>query len=83
MICHKITNQVRQKRTIVLLVGIEYHWRTLYRDLEALQAAGSPIYTERIEGKKLRSLLDTMKHQIPVPFSLPELMALHFSTPRP
>jgi predicted DNA-binding transcriptional regulator YafY len=56
------------------------HPRTLYRDLEALQAAGFPIYTERVEGKNLWSLLDTVKHQIPIPFSLPELMALYFST---
>ena len=45
-------------------------------------ASGSrvPIYTERVEGKNLWSLLDTVKHQIPIPFSLPELMALYFSS---
>jgi predicted DNA-binding transcriptional regulator YafY len=59
---------------------IECHPRTLYRDLEALQAAGFPIYTERVEGKNLWSLLDTLKHHIPIPFSLTELMALYFST---
>jgi len=30
------------------------------------------------EGKNLWSLLDTIKHQIPVPFTLTELMALYF-----
>ncbi|MFC1868759.1 helix-turn-helix transcriptional regulator [Thermodesulfobacteriota bacterium] len=59
---------------------LECHPRTVYRDLEALQVAGFPIYTERVEGKNLWSLLDTMKHQIPIPFSLPELMALYFSS---
>jgi predicted DNA-binding transcriptional regulator YafY len=59
---------------------IECHPRTLYRDLEALQAAGFPIYTEKAEGKNLWSLLDTLKHHIPIPFSLTELMALYFST---
>jgi predicted DNA-binding transcriptional regulator YafY len=59
---------------------IEFHPRTLYRDLEALQAAGFPIYTEKVEGKNLWSLLDTLKHHIPIPFSLTELMALYFST---
>jgi predicted DNA-binding transcriptional regulator YafY len=59
---------------------IECHPRTLYRDLEALQAAGFPIYTERTEGKNLWSLLDTLKHHIPIPFSLTELMALYFGT---
>jgi predicted DNA-binding transcriptional regulator YafY len=59
---------------------IECHPRTLYRDLEALQVAGFPIYTEKVEGKNLWSLLDTLKHHIPIPFSLTELMALYFST---
>ena len=59
---------------------LECHPRTVYRDLEALQVAGFPIYTERVEGKNLWSLLDTLKHHIPVPFSLTELMALYFST---
>lgn len=31
-----------------------------------------------MEGKNLWSLLDTVKHQIPVPFNLTELMALYF-----
>lgn len=53
--------------------------RTVYRDLEALQVAGFPIYTERSGRKNLWSLLDTMKHHIPVPFTLTELMALYFS----
>jgi predicted DNA-binding transcriptional regulator YafY len=59
---------------------LECHPRTLYRDLEALQVAGFPIYTEKVEGKNLWSLLDTLKHHIPIPFSLTELMALYFST---
>jgi predicted DNA-binding transcriptional regulator YafY len=63
-----------------LAEDLECHPRTVYRDLEALQVAGFPIYTERVEGKNIWSLLDTVKHQIPIPFSLPELMALHFSS---
>ena len=61
-----------------LAQDLECHPRTLYRDLEALQVAGFPIYTERSEGKNLWSLLDTVKHQIPVPFTLTELMARYF-----
>ena len=53
--------------------------RTVYRDLEALQFAGFPMYTERVGGKSLWSLLDTVKHHYPIPFTLPELMALYFS----
>lgn len=41
---------------------------------------GFPIYTEKTEGKNLWSLLDTLKHYIPISFSLTELMALYFST---
>jgi predicted DNA-binding transcriptional regulator YafY len=59
---------------------IECHPRTVYRDLEALQVAGFPIYNEKVEGKGLWSLLDTVKHQIPIPFSLTELMALYFGS---
>jgi len=59
---------------------LECHPRTVYRDLEALQVAGFPIYNERMEGKHVWSLLDTVKHQIPIPFSLTELMALYFSS---
>ena len=68
------------KSAAALAEEIECHPRTLYRDLEALQAAGFPIYTERVEGRNLWSLLDTLKHHIPIPFSLTELMALYFGT---
>ena len=40
--------------------------------------AGFPVYTERSDGKNLWSLLDRVKHQMPVPFTLTELMVLYF-----
>jgi len=55
------------------------HPRTVYRDLEALQVAGFPVYTERQNNKSYWSLLDSAKHAIPIPFSIMELMALYFS----
>jgi predicted DNA-binding transcriptional regulator YafY len=67
------------KSAAELASEMEANPRTVYRDLEALQVAGFPIYTERVDGKNLWSLLDTMKHQIPIPFNLMELMALYFS----
>jgi len=58
---------------------LECHLRTVYRDLEALQIAGFPLFNEREAGKNLWSLLDTVKRSVPIPFTLTELMALYFS----
>jgi hypothetical protein len=58
---------------------LDCHPRTVYRDLNALQSAGFPMYTERVDGKSLWSFLDTVNHHFPIPFNLTELMALHFS----
>ncbi|MBW1982779.1 MAG: transcriptional regulator [Deltaproteobacteria bacterium] len=67
-------------KTVAELVKEENcHPRTIYRDLEALQAAGFPIYSERIDGKGIWSVVDEYKHHLPVPFTLTELMALYFS----
>jgi len=55
------------------------HPRTIYRDLEALQEAGFPIYSDRVDGKGVWSVVDEYKHKMPVPFTLTELMALYFS----
>ena len=38
------------KSAAELAEDLECHPRTLYRDLEALQVAGFPIYTEKVEG---------------------------------
>jgi len=73
-----LVSSKRGKSAAELARDLECHPRTLYRDLEALQVAGFPIYTDKVEGKNLWSLLDTVKHQIPVPFRLTELMALYF-----
>ena len=59
--------------------NLDCHTRTVYRDLEALQAAGFPVYTNIVGGKSMWSFLETAKHSIPIPFSLTELMALYFS----
>ncbi|MCP4714158.1 MAG: transcriptional regulator [Deltaproteobacteria bacterium] len=69
---------VNGKSAAQLADEIECHPRTVYRDLEALQNAGFPIYNERIEGKHLWAVLDAVKKQVPIPFSLTELMALYF-----
>jgi predicted DNA-binding transcriptional regulator YafY len=69
----------RQGRSVPDLAEmVECHTRTVYRDLEALQAAGFPVTTERDGHRMVWSLLDPAKHAVPIPFSLPELMALYF-----
>ena len=55
------------------------HSRTVYRDLEALQLAGFPIYTERADGRSFWTVLETARQSVPLPFNLTELMALYFS----
>ena len=61
-----------------LAKNLDCHKRTVYRDLEALEAAGFPIYTENSNGKSRWFLMDSARNPMPVPFSLPELMALYF-----
>jgi len=52
--------------------------RTIYHDLEALQPAGFPLYTERVERATRWAFIDTFKFKIPPPFTLTELMSLYF-----
>ena len=51
--------------------------RTIYRDLESLQAAGFPLYTERVDRVNRWAFIDTFKFKIPAPFTLTELMSLY------
>ena len=69
----------RGKSAADLARELEFHWRTVYRDLEALQLAGFSIFTDRVEGKNLWSILDAARHNIPIPLNLTELMALFLS----
>jgi predicted DNA-binding transcriptional regulator YafY len=63
-----------------LVKELNCHQRTVYRDLEALEAAGFPIYTEFENGRNLWRIMDSARDPLPVPFSLPELMALYFGS---
>ncbi len=49
--------------------------RTIYRDLEALQAAGFPLYNERVERSNRWAFIDTFKFKIPPPFTHNKLMS--------
>ncbi|MGD8666104.1 MAG: transcriptional regulator [Desulfobacterales bacterium] len=69
----------RGKSAADLSRELEYHWRTVYRDLEALQLAGFPIFTDRVDGKNRWSILDSARQNVPIPLDLTEVMALYFS----
>ena len=43
--------------------------RSIYRDLEALQTAGFPLYTERVERANRWAFIDTFKHKVTSPFA--------------
>ncbi|NNF97752.1 MAG: transcriptional regulator [Desulfobacteraceae bacterium] len=69
----------RGKSVSEIASNLDCHPRTVYRDLEALEKAGFPIYTEMENNTSYWSILDTVKHQIPIPLNLTELLALYFS----
>ncbi len=52
--------------------------RTVYRDLEALQAGGFPITTQTRDNRSYWHILNASQHRVPLAFSIPELMALYF-----
>ncbi len=55
------------------------HPRTLRRDLEAIESAGWPLMTERIEGRTRWKLLEGIRHAPTLRLSPTELMALTLS----
>ncbi len=64
--------------TIAEIAGQEeISLRTAYRDIEALQAAGFPLYYERFEGSNRWFFVDNYKFKVPQPFTVTELMSLH------
>ena len=53
--------------------------RTAYRDLDDLQLAGFPLYSEKRAGCRCWKFVDTYKSNLPFPFTYTELMSLHMS----
>jgi predicted DNA-binding transcriptional regulator YafY len=55
------------------------HHRTIRRDLEALEAAGFPLLTEKLDGRVVWKLMEGFRRVPALAFSPTELMALTFS----
>ena len=53
--------------------------RTAYRDLDALQLAGFPLYAEKGESGQRWKFVDSYRFNVPQPFTFTELMSLHLS----
>jgi predicted DNA-binding transcriptional regulator YafY len=68
-----------QELAAALPADFTRHQRTIRRDLEALEAAGFPLLTERVEGRVVWKLLDGFRRVPALAFSPTELMALTFS----
>jgi predicted DNA-binding transcriptional regulator YafY len=58
---------------------LEVPLRTVYRDLDAIQQAGFPLYTDRIGKNVYWKVVETFKKDFPFPLTATELMALHMS----
>lgn len=54
------------------------HPRTIWRDLAAIQEAGFPLYSEKSGQKSLWGFVEGYRFQLPVPFTVTELMSLYF-----
>lgn len=72
-------HQGKTVNELVEELELDCHPRTVYRDLEALQAGGFPIYAETVEGKNLWTIMDSAREKMPVPMTLTELMSLYLA----
>ncbi|MFH1113949.1 MAG: YafY family protein [Pseudomonadota bacterium] len=58
---------------------LEEDIRTVYRDLDALEDGGFPLYKEREGRNSYWKMLDGSKPRVGIPFTASELMSLHMS----
>ena len=64
---------------LIDILELDCHQRTVYRDLDALQNAGFPIYNETVDNKNLWMLIESAKEKMPIPMNITELMSLYFA----
>ncbi|MCP4161731.1 MAG: transcriptional regulator [Deltaproteobacteria bacterium] len=76
-ILQKISSARNGKAVAELISELECQRRTVYRDIEALQNAGFPLYNEKVDGRNIWFVLDN-DQKIETPFNITELMALYF-----
>ena len=76
-IIHTLVASTAGKTAAELAVDLGCTPRTVYRDLEALQAGGFPITADSRDNRSYWRMLGK-KRTVPPAFSLPELMALYF-----
>jgi predicted DNA-binding transcriptional regulator YafY len=62
-----------------LAVELDTPLRTIYRDLEAIQEAGFPLYTDKDGKNSVWKMVDAFRKDFPIPMTGTELMALHMS----
>jgi len=62
-----------------LATEVGCHVRTVRRDLEALESAGFPLYTEEVDGEVRWKLLDAFRNAPHAPFTITEILSLYFS----
>ena len=63
-----------------LATELESNVRTVYRDVEALEQAGFPLYNEKEGGVERWLFVDGFRPKIPVPLALTEIMALSIAS---
>ncbi|BBO93009.1 transcriptional regulator [Desulfosarcina ovata subsp. ovata] len=77
-IIHLLSKSNAGKTAAQLAESLECTPRTVYRDLEALQAGGFPITTETRDNHSYWQMLNPGRQEPPMAFSIPERMALYF-----
>lgn len=74
-----IESRKRGRSAEELAEELETPVRTIYRDLQAIEASGFPIYNDRDGRKSYWRFTDTFTSRFPLPITTTELMSLHMS----